>query len=79
MDDMRPLTERELVLVEELGILKRVQEINQRIITCLVVRCGGEVKLEHDELEFTRKSYTLIENLSSEDFTNSVHLRVRLK
>jgi hypothetical protein len=74
-----PLTEREIALVEELGIYRQVIEINRWIMAALCVRCGGDVKLEHDELEYTRKSYELTEDLSHSDYTRSVRLRVRLK
>lgn len=79
MDNMQPLTEREIVLVEELGILKRVHEINNLIFTCLAVRLGGDVQLENDELEYARKSYELTIDMSVSDCAKAVRLRVRLK
>lgn len=79
MDEMKPLTEREICLIEEIGVMRRVHEINQLVHLCLCVRLGGDVKIENDELDYTRKNYTLNEEVSVEDLTRSIRLRARLK
>lgn len=76
---MDQLTQREILLIEELGIQKRLNEIHQLIESALVARLGGEAKFTHAELEHTRKSYILTQNIQAEDYTADILLRVRLK
>lgn len=72
-------TNREIELIEQMGVMKRLLEIHKLLQTCLVARCGGEVKLTHDELENARKTYILIENVQAENYMADVHMRVRLR
>ena len=76
---MEHLTEREIHLIETLGVAKRLAEIHELVTMALVVRCGGEVKLTHSELEHTRQSYTLLENIQVENYQADITMRVRLK
>jgi len=76
---MEHLTEREIHLIETLGVAKRLAEIHELVTMALVVRCGGEVKLTHSELEHTRQNYTLLENVQVENYQADITMRVRLK
>ena len=79
MEESRPLTDREIHLIEELGIVKRILEHYDLILMAMCTRLGGDVKMEHAELEHTRKTYKLLKDSSIEDYTVGVRLRVRLK
>ena len=79
MSANRPLTEREITLIEELGLAKRLIEHYDLMIMSMCVRLGGDVKMEHAELEHSRKMYKLLKDSSMEDYTVGVRLRVRLK
>lgn len=79
MSDDRPLSEREVTLIEELGIRNRILEYYEIIMMSMCVRLGGDVKMEHAELEHTRRTYKLLKDSSMEDYTVGVRLRVRLK
>ena len=75
---MDKLSEREIHLIEALGVAKRLAEIHDLITMALVVRCGGEVKLTHSEMEHTRQSYHMIENIQVENYQADFTMRVRL-
>lgn len=78
MDDLN-LTKREIRLVEEIGVAHRLHEIQKLLITALVARCGGEVKITHSELENSRKTYILSENIQAENYMADILMRVRLR
>ena len=71
--------EREIAMLEHMAILRRLLDIQKQVCMCLVVRLGGDVKLEHKELEYTRQNYTLIENIQVEDYMADIQMKVRLK
>ena len=75
---MDRLSEREIHLIEELGLAKHLIDIYKLIETALVVRCGGEVVLSHAELEHTRQQYHLVENIQLENYQADITLRARL-
>lgn len=77
--DNAPLTEREISLVEQLGIYKRLVEVHRLIETSLIVRLGGSAHITHAELEHNRKEYILSENIKVEDYTADIHMRCRLR
>lgn len=77
--DNSPLTAREIELVEQLGIYKRLLEVHKLIETVLVVRLGGEAHITHAELEHDRKEYVMTENIKVEDYTADIHMRCRLR
>lgn len=79
MEDRQPFTDREVALIEELGIHKRILEYYDLVITAMCVRLGGDVKLEHAELEHTRHTYKLLKDSSVEDYTVGIRMRARLK
>jgi len=79
MDELRPYTDREIKLIEDLGIMKHLLELHKQIESCLVTRLGGEAKISHAEMEHTRKQYTMTENIQIEDYCADIYLRVRLK
>lgn len=79
MEDNKPLTDREIALIEEIGCLKRHCDIAQVVFLALAVRCGGDVTIESDEMDYTRKNYELTTDLSVSDMTRSIRLRARLK
>jgi hypothetical protein len=75
----QPWTDREIALIEEIGCLKRYCQISDTVFLALCVRLGGDVKIENDEMDYTRKSYDLTTDLSVSDFSRSIRLRARLK
>lgn len=77
--DNSPLTAREIELIEQIGIYKRLLEVHKLIETALVVRLGGQVKLTHAELEHDRQSYVMTENVKVEDYTADIHMQCRLR
>lgn len=79
MDERQPFTDREITLIEELGISKRILENYEVMLLAMCVRCGGDVKLEHAELEHTWHTYKLLKDSSMEDYTVGVRMRARLK
>lgn len=79
MHDFKELSPREIMLIEELGIARRLLEVHKLIETCLVVRQGGGVNLTHQELEYTRKNYLLSENIKVEDYTADIKMEARLR
>jgi hypothetical protein len=76
---MSDLTDREIALIEEIGCLKRHCEITEIIFLALTVRMGGDVKIENDEMDYTRKNYSLTTDLSVSDLSRSIRLQARLK
>jgi hypothetical protein len=78
-DEMKPLTEREIHLIEEIGCLKRHCEISHVVFLALAVRCGGDVTIESNEMDYTAKNYDLTTELSTSDLTRSIRLKARLK
>jgi hypothetical protein len=72
-------TEREIHLIEELGIMRRLLDVHKLIEASLITRLGGEAKITHAELEHTRQNYVLIENIQVEDYCADILIRVRLK
>jgi hypothetical protein len=75
----QPLNDREIELIEQLGIYKRLLEVHKLIETVLVVRLGGSVVLNHAELEHNCKEYILSENIKVEDYTADIHMQCRLR
>ena len=63
-DEMKPLTEREIHLIEEIGCLKRHCEISQTVFLALAVRMGGEVTIDSSEMDYTQKNYDLTTEMS---------------
>lgn len=78
-EDMKPLTEREISLIEEIGCLKRHCDISNIVFLALAVRMGGDVTLESKEIDYTMKNYELTTDLSISDLTRTIRLRARLK
>lgn len=79
MDTKEPFSDREITLIEELGIRNRILEYYDVMLLAMCVRLGGDVKLEHQELEHTRHTYKLLKDSSMEDYTVGVRMRARLK
>ena len=75
----KPLTDREISLIEEIGCLKRCAEISNLMFLALTVRLGGDVALENAEIDFTLKNYELTTDISVTDFSKVIRLRARLK
>jgi hypothetical protein len=73
------LTEREVHLIEELGMAKRIMEIHRILLTALTARLGGEAKVTHEEIQHVQASYILTENVQAENEHTDCILRVRLK
>lgn len=78
MSDLN-LNDREIKLIEELGVCHRIMEIHKLIETALVARLGGVAHITHDEIEFARKTYNLTENIHVDDYMAEVKLETRLK
>lgn len=79
MSEHAPLTEREIKLVEEIGFLRRQQEIAEIIYCCLVVRLGGSALIRQDEIDFARKNYELHKDIHIDDLTLDIKLQTRLR
>jgi hypothetical protein len=75
---MDKLTDREISLIEELGVAKRIIDIHSLVTAALVVRLGGEVKITHAEMEHTRQQYHMVENIQVENYQADITMRVRL-
>ena len=73
------LTEREIHLIEELGMAKRIIEIQRIMVTALTTRIGGEAKISHAEVKHVQENYILTENIQAELGETDIILRVRLK
>lgn len=79
MANEAPLSEREIELIQSLGLLQYKQEILDRAIQCLVVRCGGSVTLDYKELHFCQQQYTLETIMKTDDLTQDISFKCRLK
>lgn len=72
-------SERELQLMESATLLKHLVEVQSEIIKCLTVRCGGAVKIDHNERHQCEKTYNLEKTIRVEDHTTDITLCARLK
>jgi hypothetical protein len=78
-EDPKPLTEREIHLIEEIGCLKRHCEISHVVFLALAVRMGGDVTIDSSEMDYTQKNYELTTEMSVSDLTKAIRLKARLK
>ena len=76
---MEPLTEREIDLIEKVGIMKALLDVYDRIMLCMTVRLGGAVHIDSKELHYTDKTYSMEKIVKSDDLTQDVRINARLK
>jgi hypothetical protein len=79
MDTDSPLSQREEKLLEEVMVTRRVIEISKMLLGILTVRCGGQVSIKRDEIEFYEKNYELTENIQASDLTLDISFKATLK
>jgi len=75
----QPLSSREIALIEQMGALRHLVDLQNDIILCLVVRCGGNVRVDHKERHYDVSTYTLEKTVRTDDLTADILLNARLK
>ncbi len=73
------LTKREISLIEEMGAMRHLVDLQNSIIMCLTVRCGGAVRIDHKERHYDSQNYTLEKTVRTDDLTADIILTTRLK
>ena len=78
---MDELTRREQDLIEQMGVLKALREVESILLTALVVRLGGAVTVNGDEILHTIQTYHLHMIGESTSYTkeSKISLTARLK
>lgn len=73
-------TPDEQSLMERLVILQFVLDQQRWVTQALLARCGGEAKLNKDEMDFVMKSYEMDESISMQAQTlDHIYMKLRLK
>ena len=72
--------DRESSLLEKAIYLKAMVEQAQLITTCLLARCGNEVTITDEEIEFNKATYEVETDIkASERKLIAVHMKLKLR
>ncbi len=74
-----PLTAREIALIEQMGTMRHLVDLQNDIILCLVVRLGGAAKIDNRDRDYHIKTYTLEKTVRTDDLTADININARLK
>lgn len=75
----QPLTNREISLIEDLGAMRRLIEVEEQVILALITRLGGAAHITRAELEHDNKTYILEKHIDANDYTFDIKLAARLR
>jgi len=76
---MSPPDDNDNALVEKLVLMKFILEQKDWLMMCLLARCGGDVKVTKEELDFVRKTYSVDESVSSiGQVLTDVHMKLKM-
>lgn len=74
-----PLSEREIAMIETIGIMKAALALKDEVLLALTVRCGGGATIDNKELDFVRQTYEMEQQFNTQDRTIAIKLAARLR
>lgn len=76
---MNERDDREIKMIQDIGMMEKTLETYDVLLACLVTRCGGNIKLTPEELRFVADTYALEKTFKTDSTALEVTLSVKLK